>query len=288
VLALCVALLAVVPAAVAIDNGAIVFQGYRHDPDGGNKSQSIFTMAPSGGPAKRIVPGTQPSISRNGRTIAYVRGDDVESTVWTMDANGGNQHQIVFGKLVETEPALSPDGKRVVFVGDTKNLQGTHLYIADADGSGVRQLTSGDSAETEPAFSPDGKRIAFIRPNEAELMTMSANGGDITKVTAPDGPAPIKFPRSPSYAPNGVQIVFSGIRGSEQQVYSVYDNGNSLLPLTKGAVDSIEPSVAPNGSGIVFRRGPNLFTITMLGTDLKQLTSLDPDEGTNSHPSWGG
>jgi Tol biopolymer transport system component len=286
VLALCVGLLALAPAAVAIDNGVIVFQGNRRSDDG-SQTQAIYTMPPSGGPAKRLVAGTQPSISRNGRKIAYVRGIDDAARVWTIDADGGNPHEIADGKLVESEPALSPDGKQVVFVGDPKGLQGTHLFIADVDGSHVRQLTNG-SAESEPAFSPDGKRIAFIRPREQELMTMSVNGGDVTMVAGPDGPAPVGDPRSPSYTANGRSLVFSGGRGHGQQIFSVVDDGKSLLPLTKDDVTSLEPSAAPNGSGIAFYRDGNLFTISMLGTEQKQLTSIDKSDGTNSHPSWGG
>lgn len=286
-LALCAGLLALAPAAIALDSGLLAFQGLRRDADGGAKT-AIYTMSPNGGPAKQLTPGAQPSISRNGKKIAFIRGDESSSTIWTIDADGGNPREIVDGKLVESEPAISPDGKQVVFVGDTGNLQGTHLYIADADGSGVRQLTRGDSAESEPTFSPDGKRIAFIRAREGELMTMSVSGGDLTRVTSPDGPAPVNSPRSPSYTANGRALVFSAVRRGSSQIFSIVDDGKSLLPLTQEGVTSLEPSAAPNGSGIVFFRDGNLFTMSMLGTDLKQLTSLDRSDGANSHPSWGG
>ncbi len=56
--------------------------------------------------------------------------------------------------------AISPDGKRVVFV--RENNGNYDLWLEDLDGGGLTQLTSSPYADLEPAWSPDGHNIAFV------------------------------------------------------------------------------------------------------------------------------
>jgi Tol biopolymer transport system component len=52
-----------------------------------------------------------------------------------------------------TEPAWSPDGRRIAF------RRGDELWVMNADGSAARPLDG--VAGGEPSWSPDGRRIAF-------------------------------------------------------------------------------------------------------------------------------
>lgn len=50
-------------------------------------------------------------------------------------------------------PAVSPDGKRIAFVG------GNHIHMINADGSKLTQISTSNGKEGAPAFSPDGKYL---------------------------------------------------------------------------------------------------------------------------------
>ncbi|MES0371429.1 MAG: hypothetical protein ABUK11_04065, partial [Mariprofundaceae bacterium] len=84
--------------------------------------------------------------------------------------------------------ALSPDGKRVVFVRD---LGGNYdLWMQNVDGSGLAQITTNTFGDFEPAFSPDGNRIAFISNRDSEgdvrvtsIYVMDLKSGKIKRVT---------------------------------------------------------------------------------------------------------
>ena len=69
---------------------------------------------------------------------------------------------------IPSQPALSPDGKRLVYVVRTQDVTADKpvnaLWIVE-DGN-PRQLTHGTS-DSSPAWSPDGATLAFVRDQTA-------------------------------------------------------------------------------------------------------------------------
>ena len=56
-------------------------------------------------------------------------------------------------------PALSPDGRRLVF--SMQEDRNWHLFMMNVDGSGLVQLTEGHNVDVQPTWSPDSKWVAF-------------------------------------------------------------------------------------------------------------------------------
>ncbi len=86
-------------------------------------------------------------------------------------------------------PALSPDGRRIVFTvttpdrGLNKNL--SDLWVVSVDGTGMRQLTTHVAADRSPVWSPDGKWIAFesSRSGDNQIWLISPEGGEPQQFT---------------------------------------------------------------------------------------------------------
>lgn len=166
-----------------------------------------------------------PTISANGKLIAFQRDWDI----WTLDPAGGTVHEVpitlggaVAGPAVEHQTfskdfealALSPDGKKLVFVvhgevfatasdspGPAERITRTpaaefeldwgpkserlvyvserdgrdHLFLYDFKTQTERRLTNGNTDDLEPQFSPDGQWIAFIRDGrQLELLNVTS------------------------------------------------------------------------------------------------------------------
>ncbi len=118
--------------------------------------------------------------------------------IWTMDADGSNRKQVTFTARTNVEPALSPDGRYIVYV----SFEGRHPHIwrINADGTSLKQLTSGGD-EALPRFTPDGKWVVYhsINNDKYSIRKVSIDGGEpITLVS--------DWSTQPDVSPNGKQV----------------------------------------------------------------------------------
>ncbi len=103
---------------------------------------------------------------------AHPNGGTGPIQLMRVKTTGAGLEQITTGSKPATEPAFSPDGKRLAFA-----RLGSGIFRMNPDGTGLRRLTSG-VRDIYPVWSPDGKHIAFLRPFRAEwrLFVMSPAG----------------------------------------------------------------------------------------------------------------
>jgi dipeptidyl aminopeptidase/acylaminoacyl peptidase len=87
------------------------------------------------------------------------------------------------------EPAVSPDGRTVVYTVTTNDWAAKKktaaLWRVNADGTNARQITTGDARDEHPFFSPDGSTLAFVstRTGEPQLFFLSLAGGEAEQKT---------------------------------------------------------------------------------------------------------
>jgi dipeptidyl aminopeptidase/acylaminoacyl peptidase len=108
------------------------------------------------------------------------------------------------------EPQLSPDGRRIVFVLRTTDLEGNRgrhdLWIVGTDGTGLRQLTSHEAGDTSPVWAPDGRSVWFLstRSGASQVWRLAVDGGEARQVTH----LPLDV-TSFRIAPDGAHLVLS-------------------------------------------------------------------------------
>ena len=92
-----------------------------------------------------------------------------------------------------SDPAVSFDGKKILFSMRPPGGTWRNIYEINADGSGLRQVTSGGGHDFDPLYMPDG-RIVFTstRANEmdeynhalsATLYVCDADGGNLERIS---------------------------------------------------------------------------------------------------------
>jgi Tol biopolymer transport system component len=209
------------------------------------------------------------------------------------------------GGSLNVAPALSPDGKEVVFFSE-RGLFSINLYLADAQTGEVKRTIL--HTELDPhfqglefissagAWSPDGKRFVFSAVDKGRpfLSVIDPHNGKVELEK--------RFPKlgeiySPTWSPDGQRIAFSALVGGFTDLF-VYDlKSDELTQLTDDPFCDLQPAWSPDGKSIVFvtdRFTTRMATLEYAGYEL---ALMDPDThfirrlyGTrgsrNFNPQW--
>ncbi|HEY6496690.1 MAG TPA: serine hydrolase [Trebonia sp.] len=185
------------------------------------------------------------------------------------------------------QPAISPDGREVVYVLSTVNAAAdtnvTSLWRATAPAPGpaahqisARPLTRG-TADSAPAWSPDGTRIAFLRADggPAQLWLLPADGGEPEQVTSlPLGAG------APVWSPDGTKIAF-GAPADLRAVPGEDDAARArraAAPIVTTRIDD-----KADGSGLLRTVRKHLHVLDLDSGNVRQVTEGDWHAGD---PVW--
>ena len=168
---------------------------------------ALWRVGSNGGSPERVTLGDsrqcQPSLSADSRRLAYATQEETRALVFSDQQT--SQETIVRALADADQPALSPDGRFLVFVSDRGGKR-LDLWLQPMDGglpsSGARPLTSGPGEANNPAVSPDGRWIAYYQVigEERDLWTIPVRGGPAVRFT--DDPA---TDMQPAWSPDGTR-----------------------------------------------------------------------------------
>jgi len=87
-------------------------------------------------------------------------------------------------------PAVSPDGKHVVFAVRRYDLERgntwSEIWMMASDGGNLRQMTFSHHNDVSPAFAIDGKQLLFVSDRaggKSQLFTLRVDGGEPVQLT---------------------------------------------------------------------------------------------------------
>lgn len=181
---------------------------------------------------------TGASISRDGRSIAFVSGNGIEVMV-------GAGRQIVVPaseQSIDFAPAISPDGARIAFVSNRGGAYDIWTYVK-ATGE-LRQLTRSAKASGGLKWSADGKQIVFnttaTSSESSGIALADADNGSFRVLTE-------KGDFNGAISARGDQMLFTSTRDGDAELY--------LLKLSTGTTERLTFSAGLD-DGAVFVAEP--------------------------------
>ena len=214
--------------------------------------------APATGPSRYLTGSdlfniewaSDPQISPDGRTIAYVRQsndimtDKARPTIWLVDVATGQQRPLLAGSGAYFSPRWSPDGTRLAYVAAEGGSPQLHVrWVGTGESARITGLPNSPSGL---AWSPDGRRIAYsmLVPDEAPKL-----GSEPPKPEGAKWADPLQVIDKVTYRFDAAGYLRPGYR----QIFWVPADGGAPTQLTFGATNAGgEVTWTPDGRSIIF------------------------------------
>ncbi len=186
------------------------------------------------------------------RVVAFTAEAAGARQLFTLPLRGGMPTQVTASEKAVTEPAWSPDGRRLAYIRDEE------LWVVEADGSRATRVVAKPGGASQPRWSPDGRRLAFVsrrrgwsqvwvidapvprrgrpanEPKAPEPSVVTASGVDVDAYAwAPDGERLAIMARLTPEDPETSQIGLVDVASGKTQVIAgerSLDTGAAWLP----------------------------------------------------------
>ena len=242
-----------------------------------------------------------PSVSPDGRLVAFVAPDDKEvPQIWIQNRGEGDPMPITSGEVPASRPRWSPKNeivfarrgqgiwtvsslggtpRRIVEAGFNPNLsadgarlvyeRGNRIWVANADGSAARQLdhipVKYYTVPAAPAFSPDAQFVVYFRPEagpNGDFWTAPVDGAQPPRRLTSD----LREGGSPLWTGDG-RILFSSARAGSRTLWQMSAAGGSPEPLTTGAGEDDEPELSRDRHLLLYSNVRNSWELTIGDTE---------------------
>lgn len=182
-----------------------------------------------------------PAWSPDGRKLALtLGGSGGNPDIYVLDLGSQNLSRLTEDPAIDTEAAWAPDGKSVYFTSDRAGSP--QIYrVGLTPGEHPKRITFTGNYNARPRVSPDGSLLAMV--------TLEGGGYRIAIQDLANNAVRVlshgKLDESPSFAPNGANLIFSEREGSRGSLSTVSVDGLTGLRLKSEAGEVREPVWGP-------------------------------------------
>jgi Tol biopolymer transport system component/DNA-binding winged helix-turn-helix (wHTH) protein len=255
-----------------------------------NEPTSIFLLSLDSLEVRRLtspqgsVGDYNPAFSPDGRTLAFSRGSQGMTSIYTAPLSGGEEQRLITGVQYGWGLAWTPDGRDIVFARAGWLADAGWLWkIPRAGGQPVR-LQFGQEG-VEPSIQ--GNRLAYARQTaniniwRRELNSLVSAGPSDRFIYS------TRMESGPQFSPDGSKIAFESTRSGAYEIWMCRSDGTGAVQLTRLNSSTGTPRWSPDGQQIVFDSrvsgNADIFVVDSRGGSPRRLTSEPSSEVV---PSW--
>lgn len=182
-----------------------------------------------------------PAFSPDGSRLALAlsrRDGNVDVYVLTLATQ--DLKRITDDPAIDTEPAWSPDGRSLYFTSDRGGAP--QIYnVEAAPGARAKRITYDGSYNARPRVAPDGRQLAVVTLDRGayRIGSVDAARGGMQVLTAG------QQDESPSFAPNGADILYTSRVGGRDTLAIVSSDGRVQQRIASSAGELREAAWSP-------------------------------------------
>lgn len=216
------------------------------------------------------------------------RGSKTVKEIYMMDFDGKNVVQITSHGGIAISPAMSPDGRYLVYslIQNTTGKRNNNLYLMDMKTRESHVISQREGINSGAIFLANGKSIALTLSlsGNAEIYEMDLESKSLRKITnhfASDV--------DPSITYDGKLMTFLSDRPGKAMIYTMNPNGEEKEVKRISFVGQFNatPRFSPDGKEIVFSSWlDNCFDLFRISADGSGLSRLTKEFGSNEDPSY--
>lgn len=182
-----------------------------------------------------------PAWSADARRLALtLSGTGGNLDIYVLDLATQGLTRITDDTAIDTEPVWNVDGRSLYFTSDRAG--GPQIYSIAADGSGrPKRLTFGSGYNARPRISPDGTQLAMVTLDGGAYRIAVQDLASGTVRVLSRG----RLDESPSFAPNGAMLIYSGRDGRQGVLATVSVDGVTTQRLKAERGEVREPAWGP-------------------------------------------
>ena len=182
-----------------------------------------------------------PAWSPDGRRLALtLSGSSGNLDIYILDLATQGLTRITDDPAIDTEPAWSTDGANLYFTSDRSG--GPQIYRTDvALHQRVQRITFGSPYNARPRPSPDGRTLALVSREGADYRIAVQDLANSTVRVLTHG----SLDESPSFAPNGMSLIYAGRAGGRATLAAVAVDGQVSQRLKSDRGEVREPVWGP-------------------------------------------
>lgn len=182
-----------------------------------------------------------PSWSPDGRRLALtLGGTGGNPDIYILDLATQELTRITDDPAIDTEAVWAPDGSALYFTSDRSG--GPQIYrVAARSGERPKRVTFGSNYNARPRVSPDGTQLAMVTLHQGAYRIAVQDLASGTVRVLSKG----QLDESPSFAPNGAMLIYSGRERGQSVLATVSVDGLTGQRLQAESGEVREPVWGP-------------------------------------------